>query len=40
LDINLPKKDGIEICKTLREKGKDIGIIMLTSRNLKEDIIS
>lgn len=40
LDINLPKKDGIEVCKTLREKGKDIGIIMLTSRNLNDDIVS
>lgn len=39
LDINLPKKDGIEVCKTLREKWKDVWIIMLTSRNLKQDIV-
>ena len=39
LDINLPKKDGIELCKSLREKWKDIAIIMLTARNLKDDIV-
>ncbi|MDP2090766.1 MAG: response regulator transcription factor [Candidatus Gracilibacteria bacterium] len=39
LDINLPLMDGMEICKNLREKGKDVPIIMLTSRSSKSDII-
>lgn len=40
LDINLPSMDGDEICKRLREKGKDTPILMLTSRSTKTDLIS
>ncbi|MCP4523854.1 MAG: response regulator transcription factor [Candidatus Gracilibacteria bacterium] len=40
LDINLPGTNGDEICKQLREKGKDIPILMLTSRSSKSDMIS
>lgn len=40
LDINLPKKDGLQVCRELREKEKDVPIIMLTSRSSKEDIIT
>lgn len=40
LDINLPEMDGIEICKKLREKEKDVSIIMLTSRSTNEDIVN
>ena len=39
LDINLPGKDGLEVCRELREKEKDTPVIMLTSRSGKEDII-
>ncbi|NDK08541.1 response regulator, partial [Candidatus Gracilibacteria bacterium] len=39
LDINLPGIDGLEICKQIREREKDVSIIMLTSRGTKEDII-
>jgi len=39
LDINLPEIDWLEVCKRLREKGKDVPIIMLTSRSNKSDII-
>ena len=39
LDINLPEMDGIEVCKSLREKQKDTPIIMLTSRSMKSDVI-
>jgi len=39
LDINLPSMDGIEVCKSLREKQKDTPIIMLTSRSSKTDVI-
>jgi len=31
LDLNLPSMNGIDICKALREKEKDVAIIMLTS---------
>lgn len=40
LDINLPEKDGLSICRELREAGKDTPIIMLTSRGTNEDIIA
>lgn len=40
LDINLPGKDGLEICRELRLKEKDVPIIMLTSRSGKDDIIT
>ncbi len=39
LDINLPKIDGITVCKKLREKWKNTPIIMLTSRSSKDDIV-
>jgi len=38
LDINLPEKDGIEICKEIR-KTSQIPIIMLTARNSEIDKI-
>lgn len=39
LDINLPKINWIEICKKLREKWKDMSIIMLTSMGTSDDIV-
>lgn len=39
LDINLPWKNGLEVCRELRKKEKDVPIIMLTSRSSKDDII-
>jgi DNA-binding response OmpR family regulator len=39
LDINLPWINWLEICKQIREREKDVSIIMLTSRWTKEDII-
>ena len=32
LDLNLPKVDGIEVCKRLRDSGSSTGILMLTAR--------
>jgi DNA-binding response OmpR family regulator len=32
LDLNLPKVDGIEVCRRLRDSGSSIGILMLTAR--------
>ena len=37
LDIMLPKKDGMMICKELQEKGIKTPIIMLTARASAED---
>ncbi len=39
LDINLPEKDWLELCREFREKWKETPIIMLTSRSAKTDII-
>jgi DNA-binding response OmpR family regulator len=39
LDIELPGMDGIEICRRLREEGKNTPIIMLTSRSTRDDIV-
>jgi len=39
LDIMLPKVDGIEVCRRLREKKIETPIIMLTARNTVEDRI-
>jgi DNA-binding response OmpR family regulator len=39
LDIMLPGKDGISVCKTLREKDVNVPIIMLTARGELEDKI-
>ncbi len=40
LDIMLPKKDGLEICRDLRAKNVFTPIIMLTARGTVEDRIS
>lgn len=37
LDLMLPKIDGWEICKALKQKGKDIPVIMLTAKCMPED---
>lgn len=39
LDINLPGMDGYTLCKKIREAGKKVPIIMLTSRAALEDKI-
>ncbi len=40
LDVNLPKKDGFEVCRGLRDAGKNMPILMLTAREAVEDKIS
>lgn len=40
LDIMLPKKDGLEVCKTLRERSITTPIIMLTAKGTEGDRIS
>ena len=33
LDVNMPQMDGLTLCKTLREQGIDIPVLMLTARD-------
>jgi two-component system, OmpR family, alkaline phosphatase synthesis response regulator PhoP len=40
LDIMLPRKDGFEICRTLRRRAVHTPIIMLTARGQVEDRVS
>jgi len=40
LDVMLPKKEGTEVCKSIRAQKIDIPIIMLTARDQNEDVIS
>jgi len=37
LDIMLPKKDGILVCKSLRDEGINVPILMLTAKDSIED---
>jgi DNA-binding response OmpR family regulator len=39
LDIMLPKVNGYEICRAVRERGLDMPILMLTAKGQEEDII-
>ena len=40
LDVMLPQKDGISICRELRKKNNDVPILMLTARAELEDKIN
>jgi DNA-binding response OmpR family regulator len=39
LDIMLPKLNGYEICRMVREHGLDVPIILLTAKGQEEDIV-
>lgn len=39
LDLNLPKKDGLEVLREIREKDADIKILILSARSKVEDRI-
>lgn len=39
LDINLPKRDGISVCRELRRTGSPVRILMLTARGRMRDRI-
>jgi len=40
LDIMLPKVNGYEICRLIREEGIDVPIIMLTAKGHESDIVT
>jgi len=40
LDLILPGKDGISICRELREKGNDVPVLMLTAKDRLDDKVS
>lgn len=40
LDVMMPNVDGLEVCKRLRAKNKNIGIIMLTAKTQEMDKIT
>jgi two-component system, OmpR family, alkaline phosphatase synthesis response regulator PhoP len=37
LDVMLPGKNGLEVCRELRQKGKDVAILMLTAKSQLTD---
>ena len=39
LDIMLPKMNGFEICRTLREQGLTMPVLMLTAKGQEEDVV-
>lgn len=40
LDVMLPKRNGFEVCRELRERGIDTAILMLTARTQVEDRVA
>lgn len=40
LDIMLPKKNGYQVCRELKEKMPDVPVIMLTAKSQEEDIVA
>jgi DNA-binding response OmpR family regulator len=39
LDIMLPRVNGYEVCRAIRERGLDMPILMLTAKGQEEDIV-
>ena len=39
LDVMMPRKDGFTVAKEIRERDKEIPLIFLTAKSLKEDVL-
>jgi len=39
LDIMLPGRSGFDVCRTLREHGNEVPVLMLTARGSEEDVL-
>ena len=39
LDIMLPRVNGYEVCRAVRERGSEVPIVMLTAKGQEEDIV-
>ncbi len=37
LDVNMPRMDGLTVCKELRDQGNDTAVLILTARDTLED---
>ncbi len=40
LDVMMPGADGLEVCKHIREKNSNVGIVFLTARAQEQNIVS
>ena len=40
LDLQIPKLDGLSVCRQLRARGNKTPILMLTAQNAQEDIVT
>ena len=40
LDLNLPAKDGLQVCHELRREGRNVAVLMLTARDTMADKIT
>src|SRR5713101_5456337 len=40
LDVNLPGKDGLEVCRELRVGGSTVPVLMLTARDTVQDRVA
>jgi two-component system OmpR family response regulator len=40
LDVNLPDFDGFEVCRRLRETGRDVAVVFLTARDATDDKVA
>jgi len=40
LDVNLPKRDGLSVVRSLRQRGVRTPVLMLTSRDTTQDVIA
>ena len=40
LDLNLPAKDGLQVCHELRREGQNVAVLMLTARDTIADKIT